>query len=101
MNTRELLVRAALITLCANTTSAVAARPDPAKLNKAKHEKCFGVAKAGQNDCAVANGAHTCAGQASADRDANEWKFVAKGTCKKIGGSLAAPKPAVDDSTSN
>ncbi|MFB9886547.1 BufA1 family periplasmic bufferin-type metallophore [Balneatrix alpica] len=47
-------------------------------------EKCYGVAKAGQNDCA-ANG-HACAGQASTDNDPNEWVYVAAGTCEGMGG---------------
>jgi uncharacterized membrane protein len=49
-------------------------------------EKCYGVAKAGQNDCADLNGLHTCAGEASADRDPAEWKYVLKGTCKDLRG---------------
>ena len=59
--------------------------------DKAAKEKCYGIAKAGQNDCASANGSHSCAGQAKADKDANEWKYVAKGTCEKDGGSTKAP----------
>jgi uncharacterized membrane protein len=54
-------------------------------------EKCYGIAKAGQNDCATANGSHSCAGQSKADKDANEWKYVAKGTCEKEGGMTKAP----------
>lgn len=57
----------------------------------AAKEKCFGIAKAGQNDCASANGSHSCAGQAKADKDPNEWKYVAKGSCEKEGGSTKAP----------
>jgi len=55
-------------------------------------EKCYGVAKKGANDCASANGSHSCAGQAKADNDPNEWVFVASGTCEKMGGKTAAPK---------
>ncbi|MFH1815872.1 MAG: DUF2282 domain-containing protein [Pseudomonadota bacterium] len=55
-------------------------------------EKCYGVAKKGANDCASANGSHSCAGQAKADNDPNEWVFVATGTCEKMGGKTAAPK---------
>lgn len=51
-------------------------------------EKCFGVAKAGQNDCASKTGSHSCAGQAKADNDPNEWKNVDKGTCTQVGGKL-------------
>jgi len=54
-----------------------------------KTEKCYGVAKAGANDCA-ANG-HSCAGQAKTDGDKKEWIKVPTGTCEKIvGGSLKA-----------
>jgi uncharacterized membrane protein len=52
----------------------------------AAKEKCFGIAKAGQNDCASISGVHSCAGQSKVDKDKGEWKYVAKGTCQKIGG---------------
>ena len=58
----------------------------------AAKEKCFGNVKAGQNDCATGNGSHSCAGQAKTDNDANDWKYVAKGTCEKLGGSTKAPE---------
>ena len=54
-------------------------------------EKCYGVAKAGANDCATADGVHSCAGQSKLDNDANDWKYVAKGTCDKLGGKTSAP----------
>ena len=49
-------------------------------------EKCFGIAKAGQNDCASISGSHSCAGQSKVDMDKSEWKYVAKGTCKGMKG---------------
>ena len=52
-------------------------------------DKCFGIAKAGQNDCAALNGVHSCAGQSKADNDPAEWKFVARGTCTQMGGMSA------------
>jgi uncharacterized membrane protein len=52
-------------------------------------EKCYGIVKAGQNDCANLSGSHSCAGQAKTDMDANEWKYVAKGTCKSMNGLTA------------
>ena len=52
--------------------------------------KCWGVAKAGQNDCGTAK--HACAGMGKVDRDPLDWKMVAKGTCEKLGGKLDAPK---------
>jgi uncharacterized membrane protein len=57
----------------------------------ASKEKCFGIAKAGANDCASATGSHSCAGTATKDNDKGDWKYVDKGTCDKMGGSTMAP----------
>lgn len=57
--------------------------------DKGAKEKCYGVVKAGQNDCANLSGSHSCAGQAKADMLPDEWKYVAKGSCKSMGGLLA------------
>lgn len=54
----------------------------------ADREACYGIAKAGQNDC-KGNG-HACAGQSTKDKDAGEFKLVPSGTCQKMGGSLKA-----------
>lgn len=43
-------------------------------------EKCFGVALAGQNDCAAGAGT-TCAGTSKVDYQGNAWKLVPAGTC--------------------
>ncbi|MBX9297933.1 BufA1 family periplasmic bufferin-type metallophore [Chromobacterium piscinae] len=50
----------------------------------ADKEKCYGIAQAGKNDCA--SGTHSCAGQAKVDKDPADWKYVAKGSCEKMGG---------------
>ena len=52
-------------------------------------EKCYGIAKAGQNDCANLSGTHSCAGQSKADNADDEWKYVGKGTCKDMKGMTA------------
>lgn len=52
-------------------------------------EACYGVAKRGQNDCANLAGTHTCAGQSRQDMDPGEWRYVAKGSCKDMGGQTA------------
>jgi uncharacterized membrane protein len=75
-------------TLAGAFAAALALASIPAYADDGAKEKCFGVAKAGQNDCAA--GAHSCAGQAKADNDANDWKYVAKGSCEKLGGSTTA-----------
>ena len=86
MNKRHALIAAALATVCAANVSAA---PAAAAADK---EKCYGIAKAGQNDCAAANGSHSCAGQSKVDNGAGDWKFVAKGTCEKAGGKTAPAK---------
>lgn len=86
MNKRQALLATAIAACVAGvgTTQAANAAADK--------ERCFGIAKAGQNDCASVTGAHSCAGQAKKDKDPTEWKFVAKGTCEKMGGKTTAPK---------
>lgn len=46
-------------------------------------EKCFGVALAGQNDCAAGPGT-TCAGTSTVDYQGNAWKLVDAGTCETM-----------------
>ena len=50
--------------------------------------QCYGIAKAGQNDCASKTGVHGCAGEAKVDNDQGDFKTVPKGTCKKMGGKI-------------
>ncbi|EEG09255.1 BufA1 family periplasmic bufferin-type metallophore [Pseudogulbenkiania ferrooxidans] len=78
--------------LIASALGAVVAMGAIAPAVAAEKEKCFGVAKAGKNDCASVVGTHSCAGQAKVDNDPNDWKFVAKGSCDKMGGSLQPGK---------
>ncbi|GAB3436876.1 DUF2282 domain-containing protein [Massilia solisilvae] len=87
MNKRHAMIAAALASACA-ANAALAAQDTMAA--KGEQEKCYGVAKAGQNDCGTAT--HGCAGQARVDNDAKEWKYVAKGTCEKVGGKLTDTK---------
>ena len=82
MNQR-LILSSALASVLALGLAGQAAAQDKPK------EKCFGIAKAGQNDCANLSGSHSCAGQASVDKGADEWKYVPKGTCKDMGGKTA------------
>lgn len=84
MNQRALLAATAATLMSLTLASAPVAAQEK--------EKCFGIAKAGQNDCANAAGVHSCAGQSKVDMDKGEWKYVAKGTCEKMKGSLMAPK---------
>ena len=88
MNKRQTLIAAALASMC----YATAANAQETAAGKSGKEKCYGVAKAGQNDCASANGTHSCAGQAKTDNAKEEWKFVGKGTCEKLGGTITPKK---------
>ena len=65
-------------------TGAIAASlAAPASAAEPKMEKCYGVAKAGQNDCAAGPGT-SCAGTSTRDWQGNAWKLVEKGTCTAI-----------------
>ncbi|MGP1396413.1 MAG: BufA1 family periplasmic bufferin-type metallophore [Inquilinaceae bacterium] len=48
--------------------------------------KCYGVAKAAENDCANAAGTHSCAGQSTEDYFGGDWKLVPAGSCEDMGG---------------
>jgi uncharacterized membrane protein len=78
MNQRALFAAAAASVLAMSFASVPAAAQEK--------EKCYGIAKAGQNDCANLAGTHSCAGQSKVDMDKGEWKYVAKGTCKSMKG---------------
>ena len=66
-----------------------AAKAGPAAEPTFDHEKCYGVAQAGKNDCATAT--HSCAGTATKAGDPASWVYVPAGTCDKIVGGHMAP----------
>ena len=72
------------LALAALASGAAMAQPKPAQPNM---DKCYGIAKAGENDCQAGPGT-TCAGTSKMDYQANAWKYVAKGTCT----SMKTPK---------
>jgi uncharacterized membrane protein len=53
-------------------------------------EKCYGICKAGKNDCSAKS--HGCAGLAATDNDPQEWIYVPEGLCDKIGGKVKTDK---------
>ncbi|MDE2436622.1 MAG: DUF2282 domain-containing protein [Sphingomonadales bacterium] len=65
----------------AAVSSAALAGKSPAV--KPAMEKCYGVAKAGKNECKAGAGT-SCAGTAKSDYQGNAWKLVPAGTCLKI-----------------
>jgi uncharacterized membrane protein len=78
----------------------------PAAQAADESEKCFGISKAGENDCAVA-GRNGCAGQSKVDFDGKDWKAVKTGTCtgieveaKNTDGTMAKRKGSLTEVTS-
>lgn len=86
MKSRSLTVTALALVALVSSVAIAADKPE--------QEKCFGVSKAGKNDCAAGPGT-SCAGTSKVDYQGNAWKFVPKGTCTSIktpkgNGSLTA-----------
>ncbi len=77
----------AAITSLLALSSAVFAAP---AMMKPDQEKCYGVAKAGKNDCAA--GAHACQGQSTKSGDGHDFVAVPKGTCDRLNGGSLTPK---------
>jgi len=78
-------------TLAAVVALGISAFPEDAEAAKKGMEHCYGVVKAGFNDCGAKS--HGCAGQGKVDSSDQEWIYLAKGTCDKlVNGSTEAPK---------
>jgi uncharacterized membrane protein len=71
--------------------SFVSAQGGPAPEPTFKAEKCYGVAKAGKNDCA-STGNNSCAGTSRADADPRAWIYVPAGYCERIVAGSLKPK---------
>ncbi len=76
----SVLILAGAFAAALATASTVATSDAQAAADK---DKCWGVSKAGQNDCAAGPGT-SCQGQAKWDYMTNAWKYVDKGTCETI-----------------
>jgi len=88
MTKRNLILTAAassLMTLGALAFSNVASAQDDQEM-----EKCYGVVKAGKNDCAGAG--HTCQGQAKTDASPQEFLLVPAGTCERLANGSTTAK---------
>jgi uncharacterized membrane protein len=66
-----------------------AQKPAPAPSFKA--EKCYGIAKAGKNDCA-STGNNSCGGTSKINSDPKAWIYVPEGYCERIVGGSKTPK---------
>lgn len=82
MNTRSKVSRAIATVLALGAVAAAQAQ-DASK----EKERCFGVvAQPGTNDCANLSGTHSCAGQSKSAKSLEDFNYVARGTCAKLGG---------------
>lgn len=79
METSKSKTSVAILGLAVLTTAIIAPTANAAKPGM---EKCYGVSKAGMNDCGTSK--HSCAAQAIIDNDPEEWIYINKGTCDKI-----------------
>lgn len=89
MDTKKLTIAAAVGSLLA---MGAAQANHHEKMGEAQGDKvkCYGVAKAGKNDCATA--AHGCAGAAKTDNDPAEYRFLPAAECEKMGGKAESGK---------
>ena len=86
MNTRLLLASALAAAIAVPSVTAAGPAPAP----KFEAEKCFGIAKAGRNDCQTANS--SCAGTSKRDAQKDAWVYVPRGTCDRLVNGSTQPR---------
>jgi uncharacterized membrane protein len=91
MNTTRLLVASA-VAAALTLPLATGAQGGPAPKPMFESEKCYGVAKAGKNDCQTANS--SCAGSSKRDGQGDAWVYMPKGSCDKVVNGSLQPKKA-------
>ena len=68
------------------------AQGGPAPKPSFEAEKCYGISKAGKNDCQTANS--SCAGTSKRDAQGDAWIYMPKGACEKLVNGSLQPKRA-------
>ena len=89
MKASTMALASALVGSVAMSAVAVA-QTGPAPKPEYKFEKCYGVVKAGKNDCQTTT--HSCAGSSKQDAAHDSWVYVPTGTCDKLVGGSLEPK---------
>jgi len=84
MKARDAINAGMMLAVAGAMIAAVAASLRHGPQGTIERERCYGVARAGANDCA--NAVHSCAKQAGGDSDQREWIAVPKGTCVRLTG---------------
>lgn len=92
MKTSHLIVASAMAAALSLPYAATAQKPTPAPAPKFEAEKCYGITKAGKNDCQTAN--TSCAGTSKKDNQGDAWIYMPKGSCDRIVGGSLQPKRA-------
>ena len=85
MKKANLAVTAAITSLLAIGTTALTSTTAEAS----EKEKCYGVSKAGKNDCATST--TSCAGTTAKDSQKDAFIIVPKGLCDRLVGSSTTP----------
>ena len=89
MNKRQVLIATAVAAALSIPLTSMA-QYGPAPKPQFTAEKCYGVAKAGRNDCQTSNS--SCAGTSKRDNQGDAWLYMPAGTCGKIVGGSTEPK---------
>ena len=89
MNKR--LVIASALAAAMSAPALMSAQSGPAPAPSFKAEKCYGLAKAGKNDCA-STGSNSCAGMSKVNADPHAWIYVPAGYCERIVNGSLKPK---------
>lgn len=84
------LILASAVTAVIGLSTIAQSQAQPAPTPSFANEKCFGVARAGKNDCQTATS--SCAGTSKRDGQGDAWMYVPAGTCAKINGGSSSPK---------
>ena len=89
MKTSQLLIASAV---AAALALPLVSHAGPAPKPKFDAEKCYGITKAGKNDCQTANS--SCAGTSKRDQQGDAWIYMPAGACEKVVGGSKDPKKA-------
>ena len=87
---RTLSAMAAMAAIGSVSVAHASDEPTPAEKPSYKFEKCYGVVKAGKNDCQTAT--NSCAGTSRRDAQRDAWVYLPEGACAKIVGGASSPK---------
>jgi uncharacterized membrane protein len=91
MNKRQLIMSAFAAAVAGPVIGSGAQAQTPAPTPQFAAEKCYGIARAGKNDCA-STGNNSCGGTSRRDNDPRAWVYVPQGLCERIVGASLQPR---------